>query len=259
MRKKSFSSSMPLFISFWAIITTAILIALAVFGLFGYRLAIVENARPDWDGINTVISWLIAPLTVTFAIAASILIPILIARRQNIIALFERRYAVYSLYFETKKYLQKIGSSYVRAENLNLQDSYLLDWVATKAESHPDLNLVYYDIKNSINTQNLARDTFLRCTHSLDYVLILDMQLFRQGHLLFENDRICSNIESISKAYEKFVRILINNLYSYYNYSFKEIDDSAICEMEESVKEMLNLVSDTIEEDFELDLKQTIF
>jgi len=253
MRKKSLS----FYIILWTIFTTAVIIAIAIFGFLGYRLVIAENARPDWEGINTVTSWLVAPITVIFAIAGSIAIPLSIARKQNKIALFEKRYLVYTVYTESKKYFQRILSSYERDGE---PDTYLLEWVASKMESHPELNSIYYDIKNSLKASDVDRKTILSCTHALNSVLICDMQGFSQGQLLFENKKVVTSLAQIANHYENFVRILIDYLYSYYDYSLVKSDtDIIVSQIRATSEEVLKLIDAVSNTDFELDIKQSVF
>jgi hypothetical protein len=67
-------------------------ITLSVYLCIGYRFAIFDNARPDWEAISAILSFLAA----LGAIGAAVFIPWRIAQQQNKIALFGIKHESYA-------------------------------------------------------------------------------------------------------------------------------------------------------------------
>ena len=58
-------------------------LAFLAFTIFGYRLAISENAVPDWAGISTVVSWVLPTVVSTIALFIAVRVPLQIAKSQK--------------------------------------------------------------------------------------------------------------------------------------------------------------------------------
>jgi len=77
----------PILLGLTIIATIVAITVVLIFTILGYRFAVNENARPDWEAIGSVFSF----VSSIGAIGAAVFIPWQIAQKQNAIALFHKR------------------------------------------------------------------------------------------------------------------------------------------------------------------------
>lgn len=169
-------------IIFTSIIEISFIIGSFLFFVLGYKICKDVKVIVDWEGINSVTSWVLPTMMSAIAIFFSINIPKKIANQQNDISLFEKRYQVYDAISSLKVLSERI-------QNLHIED-----------DKKSFLGYMQSILKISINSENVYQEEKVNV---FIYLAEFDRKI-SEGEFLFDNIEH-QHLEKVVKRTEEFL------------------------------------------------------
>lgn len=161
----------------WFPLVVAIFIVAAVafiMALFGWRITYAPELANDWDAISAVATWIEVLVAITSAIASflavwfAIQVPRKIAKQQDKIALFEKRYRLYTLLLSCQTFALALKA----AENMqDARKVFLLTYYSGNEDIKKWDDTGYISVCYLKVIQELSLSEFLFCPEISNGVL----------------------------------------------------------------------------------------